>query len=84
MAARKGVDAESVYRLVHAGYSAANIAKQFSVSRQAIYFIIKRTPKDSVSIEQKEEGLVIVTDDYPAVATAIRSALVNAKWEVDG
>jgi len=84
MAARKGVDSESVHRLVHAGYSVTHIAQQFSVSRQAIYFLIKRTPKDAVSIEQREDGLLIVTDDYPAVATAIRNALVNAKWEVHG
>jgi predicted DNA-binding protein YlxM (UPF0122 family) len=84
MAARKNVDSESVHRLVHAGYSVREIAQQFSVSRQAIYFLIKGTPKDSVSIEQREDGLLIVTDDYPAVATAIRNALVNAKWEVNG
>lgn len=84
MAGIRKVDLEKVRRQWHAGYSAQEIAKSCGVTRQCIYLTVKGIPKLKALITSTNNGFLITPEDAPAAATAIRNALRNRGWEVEG
>lgn len=84
MAAPKNIERDQVYRLRRAGYSAKDISVRFAVTRQAVYYLLKNMPSMSASITHCDEGILVASEDIPATATAIRSALKESGWDVEG
>lgn len=84
MAAPKNIERDQVYRLRRAGYSAKDISVRFAVTRQAVYYLLKDMPSMSASITHCDEGILVASEDIPATATAIRSALKESGWDVEG
>ena len=84
MAAPKNIERDQVYRLRRAGYSAKHISVRFAVTRQAVYYLLKNMPSMSASITHCDEGILVASEDIPATATAIRSALKESGWDVEG
>lgn len=84
MAAPKNIERDQVYRLRRAGYSAKDISVRFAVTRQAVYYLLKDMPSMSASITHSDEGILVASEDIPATATAIRSALKGSGWDVEG
>jgi len=84
VAAPKNVEREQVYRLRRAGYSAKDISVRFSVTRQAVYYLLKNMPPMAAFITPCDEGILVASGDISATATAIRSALKESGWDVEG
>jgi len=84
MAGIRKIDAADAIRKRRAGYSVADIAEKAGVSRQAIYVTLSKAPKLKAIIRQTDAGFLVVAEDLPAAATAIRNALLRTGWEVEG
>lgn len=78
------VSREEVIRQRRAGYSALDIAKKHNCSRQYIYIVLKKMTPLKAIIKPTDAGFHISTEDNAAAATAIRRALTDAGWEVEG
>jgi predicted transcriptional regulator len=75
---------ELIKRQRLAGYPIKDIAKQHGFTRQYIYRITKSETKPKAYINKTDTGFHVTTEDNPAAATAVRLALKNAGWEVEG
>jgi hypothetical protein len=84
MPAIRKIDAADVIRKRRAGFSVTDIAEKAGVSRQAIYVTLSRAPKLKAAIRPTDVGFLVVAEDLPAAATAIRNALLRTGWEVEG
>lgn len=84
MPAIRKIDAADVIRKRRAGFSVTDIAEKAGVSRQAIYVTLSRAPKLKAVIRPTDVGFLVVAEDLPAAATAIRNALLRTGWEVEG
>lgn len=71
-------------RLRRAGYTVIEIGKKFGCTRQNVYFALKKAPKFKAVIRPTDTGFHVTTEDNAAAATAIRRALTEAGWEVEG
>ena len=77
-------NAADMIRQRRAGYTAIEIAHKNEVSRQYVYTVLRKASKVKAIIKPTDTGFHVTTEDNAAAAIAIRRALTDAGWEVEG